>query len=54
MASEFEQSENSNDGEEFQHVGIFQMWGGMGQNEVDVETESGYKVYNIDWAPYKL
>ena len=54
MASQFEQSEDANDGEKLQDVRIFQVGGLVCQQQVDVETQSCDKVNDIDGALDKL
>ena len=54
MASQFEQSEDANDGEKLQDVRIFQVGGLVSQQQVNVETQSCYKVNDIDGALDKL
>ena len=54
MACQFEQTKNSNDREELQHICVLKMWGEMGEDQVDVEAESGDEVYNIDRTSDKI
>ena len=48
MPCEFEQTENSNDGEELQHVSVLKVRGEVSQDQVDVEAESGNEVNDVD------
>ena len=50
MPCEFEQTENSNDGEELQHVSVLKVRGEVSQDQVDVEAEGGHEVYDVDRA----
>ena len=54
MACQFEQTKNSNDREELQHICVLKMWSEMGEDQVDVEAESGDEVYNIDRTSDKI
>ena len=54
MACQFEQTKNSNDREELQHICVLKMWGEMGEDQVDVEAESGHKVNDVDWTSDKI
>ena len=54
MAGQLEQSEDANDGEKLQDVRIFQVGGLVSQQQVNVETQSCYKVNDIDGALDKL
>ena len=50
MSRQFKETEDSDDWEEFQDVSVLQVRGKMRQNQVDVEAESGHKVYDVDRA----
>lgn len=47
MSGQFEKSHNSNNGEELQYVGIFNMGGVLLQDQIDVKTHRGDIVYDV-------
>ena len=54
MSRQFKETEDSDDWEEFQDVSVLQVWGKVGQNQVDVEAESGNKVNDVHWTSDKI
>ena len=48
MSGEFEQSEDTNDGEKLQDVRILQVGGLVGQQQVDVETQCCDEINDVD------
>ena len=50
VSGEFEQSEDTNDGEKLQDVRILQVRSLVGQQQVDVETQCCDEINDVDWT----
>ena len=54
MSGQLEQAQDSDDGEELQNISILQVRGKIGKAQVNVETEGGDEVNDVDGASDKV